>query len=76
MSFLYEFYRIVAGPQNLTLLHCDLCSQETQEATIDITRPHVVMDKMDGCLVGAFKTEGKIRFGSKMGVTDVRCNQY
>jgi len=44
---------------------------ETLPDTIDISRPHVVLEKMDGCLVSPFMSGGKLRWGSKMGSTDV-----
>lgn len=36
-----------------------------------ISRDHTVMDKLDGSMVAAFYTEGRLRLGTKAGVTDV-----
>jgi len=44
---------------------------ETMPELIRVDRPHVLLEKIDGSLVAPFITEGKLRFGSKMGVTDV-----
>jgi RNA ligase len=45
---------------------------ETHEDLVDVGRPHVLLDKMDGCLVSPFVSLGKLRWGSKMGITEVR----
>lgn len=44
---------------------------ETHEDLIDVSRPHVILDKMDGCLVSPFMSLGKLRWGSKMGITEL-----
>lgn len=64
---------------------------ETEPEKVDIGRPHIILEKMDGyvmlritcmqhlltdhrlarCLVAPFMSEGRIRFGSKMGVTEM-----
>ena len=46
---------------------------ETQLNNIDISRKHIVMNKLDGSLVMPHKcpSNGAIRWGTKMGITDV-----
>jgi RNA ligase len=46
---------------------------ETQANVIDFTRPHVIMDKLDGSMITPFKASGwnTHRWGTKMGITDV-----
>jgi RNA ligase len=44
---------------------------ETEPHRIDLTRPHVVLEKMDGMLVAPLMTNNQIKLGSKAGVTDV-----
>lgn len=45
--------------------------EETQYSRIDLNQPHIIMEKMDGSLVRPLYTEGKLRLGTKMGVTDI-----
>jgi RNA ligase len=44
---------------------------ETQFGVIDFTQPHVILEKMDGSMITPVVTEGGIRWGTKMGITDV-----
>jgi RNA ligase len=44
---------------------------ETQHSRIDLNQPHVNMEKMDGSMIRPLYTEGKLRLGTKMGVTDI-----
>lgn len=45
---------------------------ETQFHTIDITKPHVILHKLDGSMITPFlSSEGKIEYHTKMGATDV-----
>jgi len=44
---------------------------ETQEHKIDFSQPHVILEKMDGCLVAPIIVDGCVRFGTKAGVTDI-----
>jgi RNA ligase len=44
---------------------------ETQAHLIDLTQPHVILEKMDGSMITPMVAEGRIRFGTKMGITDV-----
>jgi len=40
--------------------------------SIDISKPHVIMNKLDGSMVTPIKlADGSIRWGTKMGITDV-----
>lgn len=44
---------------------------ETQHQRIDLNQQHTIMEKMDGSMIRPFYTEGKLRLGTKMGVTDI-----
>lgn len=44
---------------------------ETQAHEIDLSQPHVVMEKMDGSMIRPLIVDGYLRLGTKMGVTDV-----
>lgn len=44
---------------------------ETQPHLIDLTQPHVILEKLDGSMITPVVAEGRIRFGTKMGITDV-----
>lgn len=45
--------------------------KETEVDKLDFTSTRaVVTEKLDGSMVSPFETEGKLRFGSRMGVTD------
>lgn len=44
---------------------------ETQVHEIDMTQPHVIMEKMDGSMVRPILADGYLRLGTKMGVTEV-----
>ena len=44
---------------------------ETQAYEIDLSQPHVVMEKMDGSMIRPLIVDGYLRLGTKMGVTDV-----
>jgi T4 RnlA family RNA ligase len=39
--------------------------------TLDLSQPHVILDKLDGSMITPFKINGKIIWGSKMGETDL-----
>jgi RNA ligase len=43
---------------------------ETQTDKIDLTQPHVIMDKLDGSMVHACELDGRIVFMTRMGHTD------
>lgn len=44
---------------------------ETLQANVDFSVPHIILDKMDGSFVRPFITDGVLRFGTKMGLTDI-----
>ena len=44
---------------------------ETQMHTIDLNRPHVILEKLDGSMITPVVTDAGIRWGTKMGITDV-----
>ena len=43
---------------------------ETAIHAIDWSRPHVILEKLDGSMVSPFFIEGHLRWGTKMGITD------
>ena len=43
---------------------------ETAINAIDWSRPHVILEKLDGSMVSPFFVEGHLRWGTKMGITD------
>lgn len=45
--------------------------EETQSHRLDLTRPHMVMDKLDGSMIRPIRMGGVIRLATKMGVTDI-----
>lgn len=44
---------------------------ETQFHKIDLSLPHVIMEKMDGSMIRPLIVDGKLRLGTKMGLTEV-----
>ena len=44
---------------------------ETQINEIDFSQPHVILEKLDGSMITPIPVNGKIRWGTKMGVTEV-----
>jgi len=44
---------------------------ETQLNRIDLTQPHVILDKLDGSMITPVYTQNGIRWGTKMGITEV-----
>ena len=44
---------------------------ETQFGAIDFTQPHVILEKLDGSMITPVVTDAGIRWGTKMGLTDV-----
>lgn len=44
---------------------------ETQAHVVDMTQPHVVMEKMDGSMIRPILVDGYLRLATKMGVTNV-----
>ena len=45
--------------------------EETQINVIDFTQPHVILEKLDGSMITPIPVNGEIRWGTKMGCTDV-----
>jgi RNA ligase len=44
---------------------------ETAAHLIDLGRPHVILEKLDGSMITPVFTEAGVRWGTKMGLTDV-----
>jgi len=44
---------------------------ETQADIIDLSRPHVILEKLDGSMIAPFIVNGQMIWGTKMGATDV-----
>jgi RNA ligase len=44
---------------------------ETQFHAIDFTQPHVILEKLDGSMITPVVTDAGLRWGTKMGITDV-----
>lgn len=44
---------------------------ETQFNAIDFTQPHVILEKLDGSMITPVFTNDGIRWGTKMGITEV-----
>lgn len=45
--------------------------EETQTHEIDMSQPHVIMEKMDGSMIRPILVDGYLRLATKMGVTNV-----
>lgn len=45
--------------------------EETQTHMLDMTRAHVMMDKLDGSMIRPVRMHGMVRLATKMGVTDI-----
>jgi len=45
--------------------------EETQIAKIELSQPHVILEKLDGSMITPIRTTSGIRWGTKMGVTMV-----
>ena len=45
--------------------------EETQTHVLDMSRPHVIMEKMDGSMIRPVRMNGMVRLATKMGVTDI-----
>lgn len=45
--------------------------EETQTHLIDMSRPHVIMEKMDGSMIRPVRLNGMVRLATKMGITDI-----
>jgi len=45
--------------------------EETQDHRIDLSRPHAILEKLDGSMIAPFIVNGEMIWGTKMGATDV-----
>jgi RNA ligase len=45
--------------------------EETQVHAIDMSQPHVIMEKCDGSMIRSIRLNGMIRLATKMGVTEI-----
>lgn len=45
--------------------------EETQAHAVDMSQPHVIMEKMDGSMIRPILVDGHLRLATKMGVTEV-----
>ncbi len=45
--------------------------EETQAYMLDMSLPHVIMEKMDGSMIRPVRMNGMVRLATKMGVTDI-----
>jgi RNA ligase len=45
--------------------------EETQTHAVDMSQPHVIMEKMDGSMIRPILVDGHLRLATKMGVTSV-----
>ena len=45
--------------------------EETQTYAVDMSQPHVIMEKMDGSMIRPILVDGYLRLATKMGVTNV-----
>jgi len=44
---------------------------ETQDHVMDLSRAHVILEKLDGSMIAPFVVNGEMIWGTKMGATDV-----
>ena len=44
---------------------------ETRIENLDLSKPHVIMEKLDGSLISPFRVNGKLIWGTKLGATDI-----
>eukprot|EP01128_Nolandella_sp_AFSM9_P000304 TRINITY_DN10471_c0_g1_i1.p1 TRINITY_DN10471_c0_g1~~TRINITY_DN10471_c0_g1_i1.p1 ORF type:complete len:503 (-),score=108.84 TRINITY_DN10471_c0_g1_i1:100-1608(-) len=44
---------------------------ETEPAQIDLSQPYVVTEKLDGTMISPYFSNGKLRFATKSGITDI-----
>lgn len=44
---------------------------ETQQSLIDLSQPHVILEKLDGSMITPIPIGDHVRWGTKMGITDV-----
>jgi RNA ligase len=61
--------RIIRRPLHKFFNLCE--KNETLLHNIDITKPHIILDKLDGSLISSFKLNDVILWGTKAGITDI-----
>lgn len=44
---------------------------ETSLANIDVSKPHIILEKLDGSMIAPYRLKGRLIWGTKMGDTDV-----
>lgn len=44
---------------------------ETQIEHLDLSQPHVIMEKLDGSMITPLWVNGEVRWGTKMGINDI-----
>jgi RNA ligase len=44
---------------------------ETQFADVDLSHPHVILEKLDGSMIVPYRVNGRVIWGTKMGDTEV-----
>ena len=45
--------------------------EETQAHVVDLSRPHAILEKLDGSMIAPFMVNGQMIWGTKMGATEV-----
>jgi RNA ligase len=45
--------------------------EETQDHVVDLSRPHAILEKLDGSMIAPFIVNGEMIWGTKMGATEV-----
>jgi RNA ligase len=45
--------------------------EETQDYVIDLSRPHAILEKLDGSMIAPFVVDDQLIWGTKMGATEV-----
>ena len=45
--------------------------EETLDRRVDLSRPHAILEKLDGSMIAPFIVNGQMIWGTKMGATDV-----
>ena len=42
---------------------------ESREENIDLTKPHIILEKLDGSMIGPFYMNNTLRFATKKGLS-------
>jgi RNA ligase len=45
--------------------------EETQDKVVDLSRPHAILEKLDGSMIAPFVVNDQLIWGTKMGATEV-----